>query len=162
MLIRAVWLVALYVTCLSASADDWPQWLGPKRDSVWRETGVVMKFPAGGPRILWRTPIHAGYSGPSVAEGRVYVTERENAERNIGPSDPFARGTIPGKERILCLNEKTGKVLWKHEYDCAYTMSYPAGPRVTPLVHEGKVYSLGAEGNLICLSARTARSSGRR
>src|SRR5215831_16799539 len=50
-------------------ADDWPQWLGPQRDSVWRETGILDKFPAGGPKVRWRTPIGGGYAGPAVAKG---------------------------------------------------------------------------------------------
>src|SRR5436189_2260795 len=85
-------------------ADDWPQWLGPKRDSIWRETGIVEKFPANGPPVLWRTAIGAGYSGPSVSEERVYVTDRQLAEGANNPADPFARGIINGKERVLCLN----------------------------------------------------------
>ncbi len=54
---------------------------------------------------------------------------------------------------MLCLNEADGKTLWKYEYDCPYSMSYPAGPRAAPLVNGGKVFSLGAEGNLYCLDA---------
>ena len=60
-------------------------------------------------------------------------------------------------ERVLCLNETDGQVLWKHEYECPYTISYPAGPRVAPMVSEGKVYTLGAEGNLLCLDAASGR-----
>jgi hypothetical protein len=48
-------------------ADDWPQWLGPGRDSVWRESGIVEKFPTNGPPFLWRTSVGGGYAGPSVA-----------------------------------------------------------------------------------------------
>src|SRR5712664_2158992 len=143
---------AIFVSLLSSAvADDWPQWLGPKRDSVWRETGIVEKFLTNGPPVLWRTAIGAGYSGPSVSRGRVYVTDRLLAEGANNPADPFARGIINGKERVLCLNEKDGKIIWKHEYDCPYTVSYPAGPRVAPLVSGGRVYTLGAEGNLLCL-----------
>ena len=68
-----------------ARADDWPQWLGPQRDGIWRETGIVTKFPAGGPPVRWRTPIAAGYAGPAVAEGRVYVTDRVVAKGACGP-----------------------------------------------------------------------------
>jgi outer membrane protein assembly factor BamB len=69
------------------------------------------------------------------------------------PANAFQRGEIPGSERVLCLDAATGKVLWQHEYDCPYTVSYAAGPRCTPLVSNGRVYSLGAEGNLLCLDA---------
>src|SRR5271166_6070521 len=63
-------------------ADDWPQWLGPKRDSVWRETGVLDSFPKDGPKVLWRTKISGGFTGPAVADGRVYVMDFVTADNN--------------------------------------------------------------------------------
>jgi len=138
-------------------ADDWPQWLGPNRDAVWRESGIIEKFPTNGPPIRWRTKIGAGFSGPIVAKGKVYVTDRRLAQGASNPSDPFERGSVNGGERVLCLSESDGHLLWKYEYDCAYTISYPAGPRVAPLVHAGKVYTLGAEGNLFCFDAETGK-----
>ena len=134
-------------------ADDWPQWLGPQRDSVWRETGIVESFPAAGLPAKWRVPIGGGYTGPAVAGGRVYVMDRKLAANAANPGDAFKRGEIPGSERVLCLNEADGSLLWQHEYDCPYTVSYAGGPRATPLVSGGKVYTLGAEGNLFCFDA---------
>lgn len=64
---------------------------------------------------------------------------------------------MKGKERIHCLDAATGKEIWKHEYDCPYAISYPAGPRATPTVADGKVYVLGAEGHLHCLAAETSK-----
>ena len=52
-----------------ARADEWPQWRGERRDGVWRETGILRKYPAGGPRVVWRQRIGPGYAGPSVAGG---------------------------------------------------------------------------------------------
>lgn len=144
----------VFICAFQLHADDWPQWLGPERDSVWRETGIIEKFPASGPNIKWRTEIGAGYSGPAVAKGRVYITDRQLSKGVSNPSDPFQRGVIPGSERVVCLDEASGKILWHHDYDCPYTMSYPAGPRATPLVSDGKVYTLGAEGNLLCLDTQ--------
>jgi len=141
---------------LSASvlqADDWPQWLGLQRDGVWRETGIIEKFPTNGLKFRWRTPIGGGYSGPAVTKGRVYLMDRQLANGATNPTNAFARGTIPGGERVVCLKEADGKTLWLHEYDCPYTVSYASGPRVTPTVHDGKVYTLGSEGNLLCLDA---------
>ena len=146
--------LVLAVLCAPASrADDWPQWLGPRRDGVWRETGIVEKFPTNGPPVRWRAAIGAGYAGPAVAGGRVFVADRQPAQDAAAPKNAFDRGRIPGTERVLCLSEADGKVLWQHEYDCPYTVSYPAGPRVTPVVSGGKVYTLGAEGHLICFDA---------
>ena len=145
-------LFALLAVCV-ARGDDWPQWLGPQRDSVWRETGIVEKFPADGPPVLWRAPLGGGYAGPAVAGGRVFVIDRVLPDRTSNPADPFKREVVPGQERVLCFGEADGKRLWTYAYDCPYSISYPAGPRTTPLVAGGKVYALGAEGRLCCLDA---------
>ena len=142
-----------------ARAEDWPQWLGPQRDGVWRETGILKTFPAGGLQVRWRTPVGPGYSGPAVAGGRVFLMDRQLAPQTAQPADAFARGELAGTERVVCLEEATGKVLWQHTYDCTYTISYAAGPRVTPTVHGGRVYTLGAEGKLLCLDAATGKVS---
>ena len=68
------------------------------------------------------------------------------------PANKFTRGRLAGSERILCLRESDGKLLWKHEYDCPYQLSYPAGPRCTPTVDGERVYVLGAMGDLFCLA----------
>jgi outer membrane protein assembly factor BamB len=150
-------VLALTVTASVTRADDWPQWLGPQRDGVWRETGILETFPPGGPKIRWRTPVGMGYAGPAVAKGRVYLTDRMLAGGTKNPANAFARDVVNGTERVLCLDEATGKILWKHEYDCPYQVSYPAGPRTTPLVHDGKVYTLGTMGDLLCLDATTGK-----
>ena len=134
-------------------SEDWPQWLGARRDGVWRETGVLSKFPEGGPRVLWRQSVNHGYSGPSVSGDRVYVMDRRIVDPSKVPKNAFERGMIPGNERVLCLDAKTGNVLWEHDYPCDYTVSYAAGPRVTPAVDSGRVYTVGAEGDLLCLDA---------
>jgi len=135
--------------------DDWPQWMGPGRDNVWREEGVLAAFPADGPRVLWRVPIAGGYAGPAVAGGRVFITDYVTAA-DVKVAN-FERTPSTGTERVLCLDEATGKVLWKHEYPVTYTIAYPAGPRCTPTVDGDRVYTLGAEGNLLCFEAATGR-----
>jgi outer membrane protein assembly factor BamB len=139
----------------SLQADDWPQWLGPQRDSVWREDGILTSFPPGGPPVVWRAEIGAGYSGPAVAEGKVFVLDRQISTNASNPTNAFERGSIPGVERVICLDAADGKQLWHFQYDCPYTMSYPAGPRATPVVADGKVFTLGGEGNLFCLDTAT-------
>ncbi len=151
---RIIYVVFIWSLVATASrADDWPQWLGPQRDAVWRETGIIDKFPAEGPKVKWRVPIGAGYSGPAVTGGRIYLMDRKLAKAGSNPSNPFDRATIPGTERIFCLDEASGKLIWEKEYDCPYEVSYAAGPRVTPTVSSGKVYTVGAEGNMYCLDA---------
>lgn len=135
-----------------ASAADWPQWMGPNRDDVWAETGIIEKFPADGPKILWRKPVNGGFAGPAVAGGKVYVTDYARSAGDAKP-EPTKRNNLQGQERVLCLDAKTGDELWKHEYDCSYTIAYPAGPRCTPTVDSGKVYTLGAMSDLFCFDA---------
>jgi outer membrane protein assembly factor BamB len=136
-------LTIMMLTASVACADDWPQWGGPKRDIVWRESGIVEKFETDGllPR-KWSTPLAQGYSGPAVANGRVYITDRERNKRN---------------ERILCLDAETGNIIWKHEHPARYTVSYDAGPRATPVVHDGMVYTIGAVGHMFCFTANTGK-----
>ncbi len=160
--LRALALAAGLALALSlpptpVQADDWPQWLGPRRDGVWREQGILNTFPDQGPKVRWRTPIGAGYAGPAVAGNRVFVTDRVLPPDTRNPANPFGKEPVPGRERILCLDDANGQILWKHEYPCTYEISYPAGPRTTPLVHAGKVYALGAMGDLFCLDVGTGK-----
>lgn len=136
------------VTAAAACADDWPHWMGPTRDNEWRESGLLEKFPVGGPKILWRTPIHEGYAGPAVASGRVFCADYTTTA-DLGEGN-FERKEAGGTERVFALDEKTGRVLWQHAYPVRYTVSYPHGPRCTPTVDGDRVYFLGAEGNLLC------------
>jgi outer membrane protein assembly factor BamB len=126
---------ALTNLCL---ADNWPQWGGPQRDLVWREDGVAETLPAGDLPRMWTATIGAGYSGPAVADGRVFVTDRL-ADENL--------------ERVLCFDASDGTEIWKREYEAPYSISYPLGPRTTPSVDGELVYTLGAVGHLLCLNA---------
>lgn len=131
----------LLFVCIPSVADDWPQWGGPQGDIVWREDGIVDRLPTDGllPRV-WSVPVGEGYSGPAVANGRVYLTDRQNGPRT---------------ERVLCFDAETGKELWTVSYPSRYTISYPAGPRATPVVKDGLVYTIGAVGQMFCLAADT-------
>lgn len=103
---NAALAVGFILPCLLAVpiwADDWPQWQGPNRDGVWRETGVLESFPPGGLKVLWRAPVGWGWSSPVVVEGRGFVTDSQLAR-------PHA------KERVLCFEEATGKPLWTCTY----------------------------------------------
>jgi outer membrane protein assembly factor BamB len=134
----------LFVASSNSRAEDWPQWLGPRRDGVWREAGILQTLPAAGLKIRWRARVGLGYSGPVVAEGRVYVTDRQPRPEEV--------------ERVLCFAEETGQPLWSYAYPCSYRgIGYRSGPRAAPTVHQGKVYSLGATGHLCCLDAATGK-----
>jgi outer membrane protein assembly factor BamB len=142
------------VLCSSLRADDWPQWMGPKRDGVWREEGILDRFPDGGPKVRWRKPIGPGYSGPAIVGDRIFITDRLTDKPLL--KDGYTKDAAAGSERVLCLDLKTGEQIWKHEYDCPYLkISYPTGPRTTPTVQDGKVWTLGTMGHLFCHDAAT-------
>ncbi len=134
-------------------ADDWPQWMGPQRDDVWRERGIVQRFTTNGPPIVWRTAIAPSYSGPAVVGNRLFLMDRPKAADPEAKSNDEKAATTPALERVRCLDAKTGKSIWEHVYPRAYNIGYPAGPRTTPTVADGRVYTLGAMGDLLCLKA---------
>lgn len=146
-------------------ADDWPTWLGPRMDSVWRESGIVDRFPESGLKVRWRAPVAGGFAGPAVADGRVLVADRveqpKSADAQPSPAnvDAFTRVTSYGVERLLCFRESDGQPLWKYEYPCVYTnaKNYAIGPRAMPQVDGDRVYMLGAEGDLSCVDAATGK-----
>lgn len=156
---RRLWFVALTIFGLfvpAAIAEDWPQWLGPQRDGVWRESGILAAFPAGGLRVQWRAPLALGYAGPAVAGGKVFVMDYVVRSGQV-TNNPGGLDRLEGTERVLCLDAGTGQPIWKHQYDRPYAMSFGGGPRCTPTVDGPRVYALGAEGNLSCLDAETGQ-----
>src|SRR6187402_1851268 len=104
---RMALVAALAVSLLATvvRGEDWPQWRGPNRDGVWRETGILESIPASGLEVRWRAKVGAGYSGPVVAQGQVFVTDHL---------------FDPEVERVVCFEETTGKLLWAHSYPTAY------------------------------------------
>ena len=125
------------------AVSDWPEWRGRGRIGVWEQSGVLERFPATGLPIVWRTPIHGGYAGPSVAGQHVFVTDFESREG------------LRGIERLLALDRRSGKIVWTREWPVDYAgLQYASGPRATPTVDGDRVYALGAAGDLGCF--RTA------
>ena len=147
-------LVLCFTGILSASADDWPRWMGEKADGVWREKGIRTDLPKSGAPVVWRVPVGWGYSGPAVAGGRVYVSDYQRSEGEL-VNNPGRAVTWQGIERLLCLNAVTGQEIWKYEESRTYTLSYPGGPRATPTIANGLVYFLGGMGDLVALDAET-------
>jgi len=102
-------LFIAFFSCTSGTNNrEWPDWRGKNRDAVWNESGVGEKFTSPVIEKKWSVPIGPGYSGPTVAHGKVYVADRpENA-------------TNTEVERILCFDVQTGTQIWEHEYACEY------------------------------------------
>jgi outer membrane protein assembly factor BamB len=139
--LKAFFLVLALAPNLVAQGDEWPQWRGPGRDGVWRESGLLTKLPDR-LEAKWRVPIGSGYCGPTVADGRVYVMDRLKEPDEV--------------ERVLCFDWRTGERLWTHEYASVYRgIMYEAGPRCSVLIADGLAYSLGTMGHLFCLNAET-------
>jgi outer membrane protein assembly factor BamB len=135
--------VAISLWLNAAAAEDWPRWRGPRGDGTWNAPAVPEKWPEGGPPVVWQSPIGPGYSGISVIGGRVYTMDRLKDS---------------GEERIVCFDEKDGKLLWEQRYAADYKgLDYDKGPRCTPTVHAGRVYTLGAVGHVKCLDAASGK-----
>ena len=154
-------LICLVIfVCFGASfvkAEEWPQWLGPTRNSVWNEKGIIRQFPKDGPKVLWKSKVSGGFSGPAVAGNKVFVPDFV-VKSGDSTNDFNKRDERSGNERLLCFDAKSGDLLWKYEYPVVYKISYASGPRVTPSVVDGKVYGLGAEGNFFCLDVNTGKA----
>ena len=141
-------VLALVGDVLTLVAKDWPQWRGTERLGLWTETGILREFPDDGLTVKWRVPVNGGYSGPAVADGRVFVLDYVETEPR----------TMDGTERVLALDEETGETLWTHEWSTTYRMlmfTYATGPRATPTVDGDRVYVTGSTGLIFCLNAAT-------
>jgi outer membrane protein assembly factor BamB len=139
--------VSLCLMVLGATASDWPQFRGPNRDGNWDESGILQSFPRQGLKIRWRQPAGGGFSSPVVAAGRVFVSD-------VALTKPASR------ERVHCFEEKTGKVLWvfgyqEHYGEWAFVPERGAGPTATPIVEQGRIYVVGANGHVHCLDVKT-------
>jgi outer membrane protein assembly factor BamB len=132
--------LALALAALHLHAADWPEFLGPTRNGVSPETGLLEKWPEKGPPILWSKPVGTGYSAPSVRGNRLVVHHR-----------------IGDEEIVECLEAATGDRIWRHAYSSRFIdpFGYNNGPRSTPLLTEERCYTFGAEGKLVCLDLRT-------
>jgi outer membrane protein assembly factor BamB len=117
---------------------DWPKFLGPNEDSKSPETGILTKWPAAGPKIVWQRELGTSYDMPTISRGRLFQFDRTG-----------------DTARAVCLNAETGEELWHFEYPTDYSdlYGYNNGPRCSPVVDGDRVYTYGAEGKLHCLRA---------
>lgn len=142
---RYIFFYFIQLFALTAvSAQDWPDWRGKNRDGAWNEEGIVTRFSQNQIPLKWRVAVGPGYSGPTVAGGKVYLTDRP---------DPHT-----DKERVLCFDAATGAPVWSYAYECSYqTVQYPSGPRASVVISDGKAYSLGTMGHLCCFNASSGK-----
>ncbi|MGL4512683.1 MAG: PQQ-binding-like beta-propeller repeat protein [Lacipirellulaceae bacterium] len=141
-MIRRTALLSLLFLATIAPADDWPQWLGPNRDGLSTETGLLQEWPAEGPKSLWVSrSVGLGYSGPAVVGDRLYLM-----------------GTKGDAEALFCLDTASGDELWSTPLGDVYDNNWGDGPRGTPTVEGGRVYALAAKGTLACIDAKTGEA----
>jgi outer membrane protein assembly factor BamB len=131
----------LLILSLPALAADWPQFRGPERSDVAKETGLLKTWPAGGPKLLWTFDnAGIGFSGPAIVGDRL-----------------FTMGGRGDRELLFALDVKTGKEIWSTEVGALFTNPWGDGPRATPTVDGEQVYALGGNGNLLCVESATGK-----
>jgi outer membrane protein assembly factor BamB len=125
---------------LCVAAADWPQFLGPTRNGIYTGAPLLEHWDANGPKIVWQKKIGAGFSSPVVSNGRLIIFQRTGLE-----------------EIVECLNPTNGKTIWKHAYPAKFKdpIHFNDGPRSTPAISDGRVYSFGVDGVLLCLDLET-------
>ncbi len=135
-------LVLVLVSIPNADASDWPTILGPTRNNVSTEKGIITPWPKTGLKKLWECDLGIGYAPPVVAGGRLFHFDRFN-----------------DNARLTCREATTGKELWKFEYPTAYVdrYGYEPGPRACPVVDGDRVYLHGVEGMIYCLKTEDGK-----
>ena len=133
-------MTLLLVLSCALFADDWPQWLGPTRDNVSREKVAPW---TEAPKVVWKKAVGEGHSSPIVVGVRAYLHVR-----------------VAGKdeEEILALDARTGEEVWRRTTPRApFKSPFGVGPRATPLVDAGKLYTFGVTGVLTCWDEATGK-----
>jgi len=130
----------LWLLAPLCAAADWPQFLGPTRNGIYTGAPLLEHWDAAGPKIVWQKKIGAGFSSPVVANGRLIVFQRNGPE-----------------EIVECLNSTNGAKIWKYAYPAKFKdpIHFNDGPRSTPAISDGKVYTFGVDGVLLCLDLET-------
>jgi len=135
--IAFVFQLTLGALVVEAADGPWPQWRGPNRDDISRETRLLQSWPEGGPKQLWSSnDCGIGYSGPAIVGDRMYIL-----------------GSRDGTEMLLCLDVKTGDEQWSASIGPERESNWGNGPRGTPTVEGDFVYATGGQGNLVCIRA---------
>lgn len=142
-----IWRFAAFIAliCIATSSiaqtHDWPQWRGPTRNGLTDETGLLKSWPEGGPQRLWLFDnCGAGYAGPAVVDGRLFI---------LGARDEICY--------LLAIDVDSHRELWSVALGPALENDWGDGPRSTPTVDSGMVYALGGKGVLVCVRATDGR-----
>ncbi|TWT71531.1 outer membrane biogenesis protein BamB [Crateriforma conspicua] len=128
----------LSLFCTPLFADDWPQFLGPDRNSTSAESGLLRAWPEAGPEVMWKVAVGKGYGGPVVKDGKVYLLDRDD---EVG-------------ETLRCFNLGDGKELWSYAYEAEGSVMFP-GSRGVPTIDGDYVFTCGHNGDLHCIDITT-------
>ena len=133
-------ILGLVAASVVSSGQDWPQFRGPSRDGVVPGQESLPEFPVGGPPLVWERAVGSGFSAPAVVGGRLLLFHRQG-----------------GLEVVEALQAADGERIWDFSYETAYKddFGFENGPRATPVIANGKVFTLGAAGVLHCLDLET-------
>jgi outer membrane protein assembly factor BamB len=140
-MMRTLLALSTLAVAVPAAADDWPQWRGPRHDGISSESAWLDRWPAEGPKILWKADVGTGFSSFAVAKGRV-----------------FTMGNANDTDTVTCLDADTGRTLWTHGYAAEIDPNlFEGGPTATPTVDGDRVYTLGRRGDLFCFEVSTGK-----
>jgi len=156
-------LISALVT--TAVAADWPQWLGPQRDGLTEETGLLKEWPDGGPEQIWLfEDCGYGYAGFSIVDGVLFTMGGRPTAADHAPSEAAQDGEdaeadqqVERKCQLIALDANNGKERWHVDLGPMLENDWGGGPRSTPTVVDGRIYALGGKGVLVCADAKTGR-----
>ncbi len=141
MKIKLIAILCAPLVAFSAFSADWPQYYGPGRDGTSTEKGLLRTWPKEGPKVLWTAPLGAGFGGPAVSAGKVYLLDRDD---KVG-------------DTLRVYDLSNGKELWNFAYPGPGKVEFP-GSRSTPTVDGDRVYTVGLLGEMYCFSATTRKA----
>lgn len=129
--------IILFIT-IKIQAADWPQYLGPARNAISGDKGLLRQWPKEGPKVLWTVPLGEGFGGPAVSEGKVYIYDRVDDRANV----------------LRCFDLITGKEEWQFSNEAKWSVSYD-GSRTVPTIDGNRIYVSDAFGNFHCIDKNT-------
>ncbi len=139
---KRCFLLIVLITILGVSSvwADWPQYLGPHKNTASDEKGLLRSWPAGGPKVLWTLDLGPGYGEAAVSKGRVYLLDRITGRKDV----------------FRCIDLNSGKEFWSFAYDAKGRVDN-RGSRSTPAIDGDYIYTCGAFGNVYCFDIRTRK-----
>lgn len=140
-ILRSIVFVTILIMINQVYASDWPQYLGPERNAVSGEKGLLRTWPKEGPKVLWTVPLGEGFGGPAVSEGKVYVYDRLDDKINV----------------LRCFDLNTGHEDWTFSFEAPGSVSYD-GSRSVPSIDGNRIYVCDVFGNFHCVDKNTHKA----